>query len=96
MLLCLLAPVAIADSVQAKPLQGENSELETPLERSVRLNNFLNGGKDRISTLEAPVTDPDFNTMRQNDPSTDKAKFYVIGLLIVASITPVVIWLVLR
>ena len=72
-----------------------DSQIETSLDRSIRLNAPLNGGVDRASTISSPVVDPSFNTMRNNDLETGKAKFYVIGLLVLATIVPLVVWLVL-
>ncbi len=71
-------------------------KMETPLERSVRLNDVINVASDRASTLEAPVTDPNFNVMRNGDTETSKAKFYVVGLISIAAIVPLATWLLLK
>ncbi len=94
--LLLVASPVFAVELDAPDISPESSPTETPLDRSIRLNNPLNGGVDRSSTLQAPVTDPNFNAMRDNDPDSGKAKFYVVGLLVIASIVPLIVYLVLN
>ncbi len=96
LVLLLIVPSAIAAVSAEASVEPSGEQVETPLERSVRLNAFLNGGEDRRSTLQDPVIDPNFNVMRKNDTANGKALFYVFGLLVIASVVPIVTWIALR
>ena len=87
----LFVQTAVAATIDDTTSAG--SQLETPLERSVRVNSGITPKIDRASTLKAPVTDPNFNVMRNRDIEKGKAKFYVVGLLILATIVPLITWL---
>ena len=76
------------------------NDVKTSIQEKVSFNKYEDATVNRVanneSTLTAPVTDPNFNVMRKDDPETDKAKFYVVGLLVAATIVPVLAWLLLR
>ena len=52
----------------------------------------INYEKSQPSSIDNPVVDPNFNTMRSNDTLSSTATFIVIGLLIVATIIPLATW----
>jgi len=65
------------------------------------LNNFfgitqqktvINYEKSQPSSIDNPVVDPNFNTMRSNDTESSTATYIVIGLLIAATIIPLATW----
>ncbi len=47
---------------------------------------------ERPSTLQAPVTDPNFNTMRNKDVNKSLAVKWVVGVLSIATVVPVATW----
>ena len=53
------------------------------------LNNYE---KSQPSSIDNPVVDPNFNTMRSNDTESSTATYIVIGLLIAATIIPLATW----
>ena len=54
--------------------------------------NVLEQSQKHISTMNTEITDPNFNKMRNKDTKKSFAIVIVIGLLIVATIVPLVIW----
>ena len=48
--------------------------------------------KSQPSSIDNPVVDPNFNTMRAKDTQSSTATFIVIGLLIAATIIPLATW----
>jgi hypothetical protein len=48
--------------------------------------------KSQPSSIDNPVVDPNFNTMRSNDTESSTATYIVIGLLIAATIIPLATW----
>ena len=54
--------------------------------------NIINYEKSQPSSIDNPVVDPNFNTMRSKDTGSSTATFIVIGLLIVATIIPLATW----
>ena len=64
------------------------------------LNNFavtqqktiINYEKSQPSSIDNPVVDPNFNTMRSKDTESSTAIYIVIGLLIAATIIPLATW----
>ena len=65
------------------------------------LNNFfgitqqktvINYEKSQPSSIDNPVVDPNFNTMRSKDTESSTATYIVIGLLIAATIIPLATW----
>ena len=64
------------------------------------INNFaitqqktvINYEKSQPSSIDNPVVDPNFNTMRSKDTESSTATYIVIGLLIAATIIPLATW----
>jgi len=52
----------------------------------------INYEKSQPSSIDNPVGDPNFNTMRSNDTESSTATYIVIGLLIAATIIPLATW----
>ena len=55
-------------------------------------NNIINYEKSQPSSIDNPVLDPNFNTMRSKDTESSTATYIVIGLLIAATIIPLATW----
>ena len=53
---------------------------------------IINYEKSQHSSIDNPVVDPNFNTMRSKDTDSSTAIYIVIGLLIVATIIPLATW----
>jgi len=54
--------------------------------------NVINYEKSQPSSIDNPVVDPNFNTMRAKDTESSTATYIVIGLLIAATIIPLATW----
>ena len=54
--------------------------------------NVINYEKSQPSSIDNPVVDPNFNTMRSKDTETSTATYIVIGLIIAATIIPLATW----
>ena len=54
---------------------------------------IINYEKSQPSSIDNPVVDPNFNTMRSKDTESSTATYIVIGLLIAATIIPLAKWL---
>ena len=54
--------------------------------------NTINYEKSQPSSIDNPVVDPNFNTMRSKDTESSTAIYIVIGLLIAATIIPLATW----
>ena len=52
----------------------------------------INYEKSQPSSIDNPVVDPNFNTMRSQDTDSSTATYIVIGLLIAATIIPLATW----
>ena len=48
--------------------------------------------KSQPSSIDNPVVDPNFNTMRSKDADSSTATYIVVGLLIAATIIPLATW----
>jgi len=55
-------------------------------------NPTINYEKSQPSSIDNPVVDPNFNTMRSKDTESSTATYIVIGLLIAATIIPLETW----
>jgi len=55
-------------------------------------NTVITYEKSQPSSIDNPVVDPNFNTMRSKDTETSTATYIVIGLLIAATIIPLATW----
>ena len=53
---------------------------------------IINYEKSQPSSIDNPVVDPNFNTMRSKDTESSTATYIVIGLLIAATIIPLATW----
>ena len=53
---------------------------------------IINYEKSQPSSIDNPVVDPNFNTMRDSDADSSTATYIVIGLLIAATIIPLATW----
>ena len=54
--------------------------------------NTISYEKSQPSSIDNPVVDPNFNTMRSKDTESSTATYIVIGLLIAATIIPLATW----
>ena len=54
--------------------------------------NVINYEKSQPSSIDNPVVDPNFNTMRSKDTESSTATYIVIGLLVAATIIPLATW----
>ena len=52
----------------------------------------INYEKSQPSSIDNPVVDPNFNTMRSKDTESSSATYIVVGLLIAATIIPLSTW----
>ena len=52
----------------------------------------INYEKSQPSSIDNPVVDPNFNTMRSKDTERSTATYIVVGLLIAATIIPLATW----
>ena len=52
----------------------------------------INYEKSQPSSIDNPVVDPNFNTMRSKDTESSTSTYIVIGLLIAATIIPLATW----
>ena len=52
----------------------------------------INYQKTQPSSIDNPVVDPNFNTMRSSDTESSTATYIVIGLLVAATIIPLATW----
>ena len=53
---------------------------------------IINYEKSQPSSIDNPVVDPNFKTMRSNDTESSTATYIVIGLLVAATIIPLATW----
>ena len=53
---------------------------------------LINYEKSQPSSIDNPVVDPNFNSMRDKDAESSTAIYIVIGLLVAATIIPLATW----
>ena len=53
---------------------------------------IINYEKSQPSSIDNPVVDPNFNSMRAKDAESSTATYIVIGLLVAATIIPLATW----
>ena len=53
---------------------------------------IINYEKSQPSSIDNPVVDPNFNTMRANDTESSMATYIVVALLVAATIIPLATW----
>ena len=77
----------IPSTTYANDLSGINSFFGVTQQKTI-----INYEKSQPSSIDNPVVDPNFNTMRSKDAESSTATYIVIGLLIAATIIPLATW----
>ena len=79
--------VLIPSTTYAKEIGSFNNFFVTTQQKTI-----INYEKSQPSSIDNPVVDPNFNTMRSKDTESSTATYIVIGLLIAATIIPLATW----
>ena len=79
--------ILIPTTTYAKDINGTNKFFGITQQK-----NIINYEKSQPSSIDNPVVDPNFNTMRSKDTESSTATYIVIGLLIAATIIPLATW----
>ena len=79
--------ILIPSTTYANEISSINKYLGITQQKTV-----INYEKSQPSSIDNPVVDPNFNTMRTNDTESSTATYIVIGLLIAATIIPLATW----
>ena len=79
--------ILIPSTTLAKEITGINRFFGVTQQKTI-----INYEKSQPSSIDNPVVDPNFNTMRSNDTESSTATYIVIGLLIAATIIPLATW----
>ena len=79
--------VFIPSTAYAQEINRINQLFVTTQQKTV-----INYEKSQPSSIDNPVVDPNFNTMRAKDTESSTATYIVIGLLIAATIIPLATW----
>ena len=79
--------ILIPTVTQAKSINNEITFFVATQQKTV-----INYEKSQPSSIDNPVVDPNFNTMRSKDTESSTATYIVIGLLIAATIIPLATW----
>ena len=53
---------------------------------------IINYEKSQPSSIDNPVVDPNFNTMRADDTESSIATYIVVALLVAATVIPLATW----
>ena len=77
----------IPSSTYAEEINSINKLFGVTQQKSI-----INYEKSQPSSIDNPVVDPNFNTMRSKDTESSTATYIVIGLLIAATIIPLATW----
>ncbi len=77
----------IPSTTYAKEIISINKFFGTTQQKTI-----INYEKSQPSSIDNPVVDPNFNTMRSKDTESSTATYIVIGLLIAATIIPLATW----
>jgi hypothetical protein len=77
----------IPSTAYAKDFRGINSFFGVTQQKTI-----INYEKSQPSSIDNPVVDPNFNTMRSSDTESSTAIYIVVGLLIAATIIPLATW----
>ena len=85
-LICYLF-LLIPESSYAKGINNLNDIFVVTQQKTI-----INYEKSQPSSIDNPVVDPNFNTMRSEDTESSTATYIVIGLLIAATIIPLATW----
>ena len=87
LILTVLIFVFIPSTTYAKEISSINQLFVTAQQKTI-----INYEKSQPSSIDNPVVDPNFNTMRAKDTESSTATYIVIGLLIAATIIPLATW----
>ncbi|KGF97689.1 putative Fusion glycoprotein F0 [Prochlorococcus marinus str. MIT 9201] len=79
--------IFIPSTTYAKEINITNKFFLTTQQKTI-----INYEKSQPSSIDNPVVDPNFNTMRAKDTESSTATYIVIGLLIAATIIPLATW----
>ena len=79
--------ILIPSNTYANEISSINKYFGVPQQKTV-----INYEKSQPSSIDNPVVDPNFNTMRSKDTESSTATYIVIGLLIAATIIPLATW----
>ena len=79
--------ILIPSTTYANEISSINKFLGITQQRAI-----INYEKSQPSSIDNPVVDPNFNTMRSKDTDSSTATYIVIGLLIAATIIPLATW----
>ena len=79
--------IIIHSTTYANEISSINKYFGVTQQKSV-----INYEKSQPSSIDNPVIDPNFNTMRSKDTESSTATYIVIGLLIAATIIPLATW----
>ena len=79
--------ILVPSTSYAKEISGINKFFGTTQQKTI-----INYEKSQPSSIDNPVVDPNFNTMRSKDTESSTATYIVIGLLIAATIIPLATW----
>ena len=79
--------ILIPSTTYASEMPSLNKYFGVTQQKSV-----INYEKSQPSSIDNPVIDPNFNTMRSKDTESSTATYIVIGLLIAATIIPLATW----
>ncbi|WP_206537150.1 hypothetical protein [Prochlorococcus sp. MIT 0603] len=73
-------------------MDNQTIKMISPLNHNLTLLADLNYETKETTSLSDPITDPNFNVMRNNELGRSLAIPLVLGVLIIAIITPLVTW----
>jgi len=79
--------ILIPSTINANEIPNINKYFGITQQKTV-----INYEKSQPSSIDNPVVDPNFNTMRTKDTESSTATYIVIGLLIAATIIPLATW----
>ena len=79
--------ILIPSNTYANEISSINNYLAITQQKTI-----INYEKSQPSSIDNPVVDPNFNTMRSKDTESSTATYIVIGLLIAATIIPLATW----
>ena len=79
--------ILIPSTTYAKSVSNLNTFFAVNQQKTI-----INYEKSQPSSIDNPVVDPNFNTMRSKDTESSTATYIVIGLLIAATIIPLATW----
>ena len=79
--------ILIPSTTYAHEINSINKYFVTTQQKTI-----INYEKSQPSSIDNPVVDPNFNTMRSKDTESSTATYIVIGLLIAATIIPLATW----